>query len=304
MFLDPITPNDIIETVSKFKNKNSHGHDEISIKLVKESIIPISNPFAHIINQSMKNGIVPINMKLAKVFPIFKSGDKHQFNNYRPISILPAFSKILENIIAIKLIKYLESEHLLYKHQYGFRPNHSTIHPIIHLLSDIAKENDKQTKNLTLSVFIDLSKAFDTINHDIILKKLEYLGIRGVVNQWLKDYLTDRKRYMKLDENISSCQSLKCAVPQGSILGPILFLIYVNDICNCSTLNILNFADDTTVTVSSSNINDMFLTMNSELEKLTNWFNANRLSLNVKKLNIYCSDQEITRQIYPKIEYT
>ena len=91
MFLDPITPNDIIETVSKFKNKNSQGHDEISIKLVKESIIPISNPLAHIINQSMKNGIVPINMKLAKVVPIFKSGDKHQFNNYRPISILPAF---------------------------------------------------------------------------------------------------------------------------------------------------------------------------------------------------------------------
>ena len=283
MFLDPITPNDIIETVSKFKNKNSHGHDEISTKLVKESIIPISNPLAHIINQSMTNGIVPINMKLAKVVPIFKSGDKHQFNNYRPISILPASSKILEKIVAKKLIKYLESEHLLYKHQYGFRPNHSTIHPIIHLLNDITKENDKQTKNLTLSVFIDLSKAFDTINHDILLKKLEYLGIRGVANQWFKDYLTDRKQYMKLDENISSCQSLKCAVPQGSILGPILFLIYVNDICNCSSLNILSFADDTTVTVSSSNINDMFLTMNSELEKLTNWLNANRLCLNVKK---------------------
>ena len=184
-------------------------------------------------------------MKLAKVVPIFKSGDKHQFNNYRPISILPAFSKILEKIVAKKLIKYLESEHLLYKHQYGFRPNHSTIHPIIHLLNDITKENDKQTKNLTLSVFIDLSKPFDTINHDILLKKLEYLGIRGVANQWFKDYLTDRKQYMKLDENISSCQSLMCAVAQGSILAPILFLIYVNDICSCSTLNILSFADDT-----------------------------------------------------------
>ena len=138
---------------------------------------------------------------------------------------------------------------------------------------------------MTLSVFIDLSKAFDTINHDILLKKLEYLGIRGVVNQWFKDYLTDRKQYIKLDENISSCQSLKCAVPQGSILGPILFLIYVNDICNCSTLNILSFADDTTVTVSSSNIIDMFLTINSELEKLTNWLDANRLCLNVKKTN-------------------
>ena len=117
MFLDPITPTNIIETVSKFKNKNSQEHDEISIKLVKESIIPISNPLAHIINQSMKNGTVPINMKLAKVVPIFKSGDEHQFNNYRPISILPAFSKILEKIVAKKLIKCLESEHLLYSLQ-------------------------------------------------------------------------------------------------------------------------------------------------------------------------------------------
>ncbi len=186
---------------------------------------------------------MPQDMKLAKVIPIFKSGDQHSFNNYRPISILPAFSKILEKTLAYKLINYLESENLIYKHQYGFRPNHSTIHPIIHLLNSIAIENDKPSKNLTLSVFIDLSKAFDTINHDILLKKLDNLGFRGVANSWFRSYLSNRKQYMEFGSVKSSFESLTCAVPQGSILGPILFLVYVNDICNCTTLDILSFAD-------------------------------------------------------------
>lgn len=283
MFFDPIFPHDIINIVSKLKSKTSQGHDNLSSKLVKQSIHQIAIPMAHIINQSMVTGTVPLDMKIARIIPIFKSGNQNIFNNYRPISILPAFSKLLEKVISIKLIKYLESQKLIYKHQYGFRPKHNTMHPIIHLLNQIASENDKPTKNLTLSVFIDLSKAFDTINYDILLNKLQNLGVRGIPNLWFRNYLSDRKQYLDIYNLKSTTEQLNCGVPQGSILGPLLFLVYVNDIHNGTNLNVLSFADDTTVSASSDNIPLLYQTMNSELEKLNTWFMSNRLCLNVKK---------------------
>ena len=204
-------------------------------------------------------------MKIAKIIPIFKSGAKNSLNNYRPISLLPAFSKLLEKIVAQKLVKFLDKYNIIHEHQYGFRKKHSTIHPILHLLNYIADSSDKPSKDITLGLFLDLSKAFDTISHSILLHKLNYYGIRGVCNDWFRSYLTNRKQYTETYSKSSSHASITCGVPQGSILGPILFLIYINDIQNCTSLNLLSFADDTTVYSSHSNITQLFNNMNKEL---------------------------------------
>ena len=283
IFMDPVTPEDIINMTNRIKTKTSMDHRGISSKLMKLSINNTALPLTHIINLSLSNGIVPNDLKIAKVIPIFKTGDRTQFNNYRPISILPAFSKIIEKVVAKKLITFLESSKQLYQHQYGFRPRHSTIHPIINLLNQIAQENDKPTKNFSMSVFLDLSKAFDTINHGILLRKLENMGIRGITMRWFESYLSNRKQYMLFGGVSSSLQDICCGVPQGSILGPILFIIYMNDIPNCSNLPIYCFADDTTVISSSPSLEDLYRSMNTELNQLYEWFSTNKLKLNEQK---------------------
>ena len=162
---------------------------------------------------------------------------------------------------------------------------HSTIHPILHLLKYISENNDKPTKDITLAVFIDLSKAFDTICHTTLLNKINFYGIRGITNEWFKSYLTKRKQYTVINSSKSALEDITCGVPQGSILGPILFLLYINDINHCTSLNLLSYADDTTIYTSNSNADTLYAEVNKELIKLDDWFRANKLSLNVKKTN-------------------
>ena len=152
---------------------------------------------------------------------------------------------------------FLEKYNILCKHQYGFRAKHSTIHPILHLLKDISVANDKITKDPTLAVVLDLSKAFDTIDHDILLYKLHFYGIRGLSNKCFASYLCNRKQYTEIHKCKSSKKNITTGVAQGSVLGPILFLIYINDIINYTSLNVLSFADDTTVYKSGSHIDTL-----------------------------------------------
>ena len=242
----------------------------------------ICYPLTHLINLSITSGIVTVQLKIARVIPLFKSGDKSTFTNYRPVSVLPAFSKIFERVIYNRLLNYLNNYKILSDNQFGFRKHHSTEYALSLLYDKISSAIDNN--ELTVGIFIDLSKAFDTVNHQILLDKLSYYGIRGVAFNWFASYLSNRHQFVQFNDTSSSQQIIKCGVPQGSILGPLLFLIYINDLCDVSKiLDFILFADDTNIFFSHKNVGSLEKTLNEELLKLTTWCQANKLSINYSK---------------------
>ena len=283
-FFDPTTPDEINKIVSSLKNKNSCGFDDINIKAIKLSMPYLSNILSNLVNLSLQSGIVPDDLKVAKVVPLFKSGDKDVITNYRPVSILPCISKIYEKVVYHRLISYLDKYEILNSNQYGFRNKHSTSMAIVDFVEKISNAVDEGYT--TTGIFLDLSKAFDTIDHEILLKKLKFYGIRGIPLTWLENYLTNRKQYVDLNGICSETHNITCGVPQGSILGPLLFLIYINDVSHSSgILKFTLFADDTNVLYSSKDLKNYNSTINNELDKLALWFKTNKLSLNAKKTN-------------------
>ena len=221
-------------------------------------------------------------MKIAKVTPAFKAGKKELVSNYRPVSVLPCVSKILEKIMYNRVYKYLTESNLLFQKQFGFREGHSTSHAIVNLVSNIY--NSFKKNKFTLHVFIDLSKAFDTVNHNILLNKFSFYGIKNNSLKWFSSYLSDRKQYVQTSVFKTTNLNVVCGVPQGSILGPLLFILCVNDLCRVSNiLEPIMFADDTNLFFSPRNIKELFLNVNSERSKIIQWFNANKLSLNKSK---------------------
>ena len=230
-------------------------------------------------------GIIPNEFKMAIVTPVFKTNDKESFSNYRPISVLPCFSKILEKLMYKRIIKFLDKHNILNEHQYGFRKKHSTNHAILELVTKIT--NAIENNQYTMGVFLDLSKAFDTVNHAILLHKLEHYGIRGIVLEWFKNYLQFRKQAVKYKTTKSDSLTISCGVPQGSVLGPLLFLIYINDISKCSQiLSFILFADDTNLFLIHHDLETLIRIMNEELKKVALWLTANKLSLNVNKTHL------------------
>lgn len=283
-FAQPSDPTEIINIVNQFKPNKSAGYDDIHPSVIINVIPFIAQPISNIVNLSLSTGTFPDCLKIAKVVPIFKNDDKKLITNFRPISVLPVFSKIFEKIMSVRLISYMEKNKFLTDKQYGFREKHSTYMALIELIDHITAELDNS--KFSLGVFIDLSKAFDTINHKILLDKLRIYGIRGIAADWFSSYLSNRLQYVQLSNTKSKMLSINCGVPQGSILGPLLFIIYINDIINVSKLTtLIMFADDTNLFFSDSNLNNLIEVVNSELDKISLWFKLNKLSLNVNKTN-------------------
>jgi hypothetical protein len=184
----------------------------------------IKNTF-EIISQSQPLYKFPNKLKIAKVIPIYKADSPEFFTNYRPISLLPNFSKLFEKVMHNRITNFIESFDILYSRQFRFRKKHSTVLSLTYLINNISTSIDR--KEITAGVFLDLSKAFDTLNHEILFAKLEHYGIRGIALQWIKSYFSDRKQFVQFNETSSSKQTTHCGVPQGSILGPLLFLLYI-----------------------------------------------------------------------------
>ena len=291
----PVSGKEIQTIIQNLKPKSSTGHDNISSIILKKIAAYIVPTLVLIVNQSLLTGIFPNQLKIAKVLPLYKKDSPHILDNYRPISLLPVISKIFEKVAFIQLYDYMVKNKLLYVSQYGFRQEHSTELASLEFTDRIMHHLDE--KKIPITIFLDLSKAFDTLDHSILIDKLQYYGVRNSALNWFNSYLSNRVQYVDYNGTISSKLPLSTGVPQGSILGPLMFIIYMNDIYKVSDkFHSILYADDTTLESplctfdisavnnrNKYNVDDLSKNINHELNLVYEWLCLNKLSLNIKK---------------------
>ena len=276
LFFAPSVEEEIKDIVNNLNEKKSCGYDDITHFLLKNIVNEIITPLTHISNLS--SGTVPLKMKIARVVPIFKKGKGDSINNYRPISLLTSISKCLERLVYKRTIKFLVNCKILCDSQFGFMKNHSTTHALLTFIDKVAHAIDDVSH--TIGVFLDFSKAFDTIDHDILIHKLRQYGIRGKALDWLRDYLSNREQFVRINGLDSQLKTISCGVPQGSLLAPLLFILYINDHNNSSQiLSFICFADDSNLFLTHRDPRALIDIINRELKLVQSWIHANSCRL-------------------------
>lgn len=281
--LMPVDSDEVRCVINSLKSSSSCGWDGITSRTLKMLQLTLSYPIALICNCCFDQGVFPNSLKKSIVIPIFKSGEKSEASNYRPISLLPSLAKVIEKLLNSRLKSYLEKYGILSFNQYGFRNKRSTTDAINKLLTFVTENLDRGDR--CTGIFLDLKKAFDTVSYQLLFKKLENIGIRGTPLKLFKDYMTDRKQYVRVAEFKSEEVNIEYGVPQGSVLGPTLFLIYLNDLCNLSIKNgeIIAFADDTVLLFHGKTWEQTNKYANDGFQIVTKWLENNLLTLSVPK---------------------
>ena len=305
LVLNDTNIDEVYKQITKLKNGSSPGPCDIPNCFIKKLGLPLAEILTNVINRSMNSGYVPKVMKVGKQTPVHKGGDVC-IKNYRPITVCLSIAKILEKIVRDRVIKYIDRVKILNKSQFGFRSKHSTNHAIINLTESTIESLEKELK--VGGTYLDIAKAFDCVNHDMLLRKLEYYGFRANTLMWFESYLKNRKQYVNIRQQVSEMYELEWGIPQGGTLAPILFILFINDITNSSDkFDFSIYADDTCLIlgIEHSAYND---TMKSELTKVVDWFSSNELLLNFNKTDylhfgphhkkVYCKGEHDMRELH------
>lgn len=308
------TREELLPYIAKCSKKKSTGFDNFPGFLLKFVFEYIVNPLVYIINMVLEHGVFPERLKTSKIIPIHKKGPKQDLNNYRPIALQSVFSKLIELVIYTRLVNFIDKHDILSTSQHGFRKGKSTTTAIFNFLNKIYESVDN--KQYTIGIFYDLSKAFDTINHELLLNKLSMIGINGVANNLLRSYLSNRLQFVSLrhetDSSVDSVSSdlikNNCGVPQGSILGPLLFILFINDLPS----NLLSsyptiYADDTSQVITNNSFEDVLSNILSSVTEMNHWCEQNGLVLNLNKtalLNFHSRGKDPDYSLYVKVNAT